>query len=72
MAKMLVPLELNKSVTKCANLTYVPTTVVVPVVFDGFVVGKFWFPPPPKQSWLVSALDRNLQDMNFPKAFFLS
>ena len=31
---------------------YVPTTVVVPVVVDGFIVGKVWFlPPPHRQSY---------------------
>ena len=32
-------------------------TVVVAVVVDGFIVGKFWFfAPPPRQAWLVLAL----------------
>ena len=37
---------------------YVPTTVVVAAVFDGFIVGKLGFspPPPPRQSFLVSVL----------------
>ena len=30
----------------CINLTYVPTTAVVAVVVDGFIISKFWFPPP--------------------------
>ena len=28
------------------NLTYVPTSVVVAVVVNGFIVGKFWFLAP--------------------------
>ena len=35
-----------RSVIQCINLTYVPTTVVVAVVVDGFFVGKFWFSSP--------------------------
>ena len=32
------------SVIYCKNLiTYVPTTVAVAVIVDGFIVGKFWF-----------------------------
>ena len=43
-----------KSVINCTNLAYVPTTIVVAAVVDGFVVGSFGFSPP-RQSWLVSA-----------------
>ena len=38
------------------NLTYVPTTVVVAVVADSFIVINFGFAPP-RHPWLVSALD---------------
>ena len=35
-----------KSVIKCKNLTYVPTTVVVAVVVDGLSSEDFGFSPP--------------------------
>ena len=44
------------------NLTYVPTSVVVAVVVDGFIVGKFWFLAPlVSHGWYRPWLQRTWQ-----------